>query len=136
MRIIGQPRMLEGALILEIEGLRPFYGFEGQNACIDASIAPLVLRLNEMGFETWVSCSGLPEDHPGDPFPTCRAYICFRSKVSAPLAQVLKDSGFYLEGGTAAYMRKSWQEFPTAESVRSRWYALAVNLNNVLVAKS
>ncbi len=47
---------------------------DGQ-AVIDASIAPLIARLNRCGYVTEFCCSGAPEDHEGD--NESAAYIQF-----------------------------------------------------------
>jgi len=36
-----------------------------RNVCIDSSIAGLIDELNEAGYKTYASCSGIVQDHPG-----------------------------------------------------------------------
>lgn len=90
------PKKFGMAMCVPVPGVKPFYPAEGKHALIDVSIAETIRMLNAMGFETYVSCSGLPEDHPGSEECECvyRAYIGFKS-MTFELAVALESFGAF-----------------------------------------
>jgi hypothetical protein len=131
--------------VVELPGLRPFYPeLEGENACVDATIAPIIRTLNDLGFRTWVSCSGLPEDHPSKPFEygPFHAYIGFSWVAPRALAVALTKSGFRLDPNKAAYMSAHGLDLVdnlgrplTPEQCRDNWKALAAELDLLRTAR-
>lgn len=99
--------------VCRIHGLSPSgpYLRDGPEALVDASIAPLILRLNEAGYPTLFSCSGLEEEHsPYEPINT--GYLVIACDI-APLIPFLPD-GLAVESwkgnGTLRWSRTSTQD--------------------------
>ncbi len=61
----GQERVCRVAGLVSSDG-RVFGEEQSCDALVDASIAPLVVYLNQVGFATAFCCSGLEEDHRED----------------------------------------------------------------------
>lgn len=68
-----------------------------EDRLIDASIAPLIVRLNELGHETEFCCSHLDEDHRGKPGAVW-GHVQFRDNPPAmvPAAFVRSARGFHV----------------------------------------
>lgn len=128
--MILKPKTLRGMRVVELEGLQPFYDCEGKNACVDASIGDVILLLNGLGWITYVSCSGLPEDHPDDPFAIERAYVGFRQPITDHLARLLISANFAVDPNHCAYMwgytgkTDALGRSPNAEIARRNWAKL------------
>jgi hypothetical protein len=141
-------RIVNGSRVKELVGLRPFYPeIEGGNAWVDASIAPMIRVLNDLGCETWVSCSGLPEDHPSKKFRygPDHAYIGFTLSLPKNVAAALNRCGFTLRKmfdsrNDTAYMYydRTADECGvpmSAENCRANWLRLSYELELLSVTK-
>lgn len=101
------------------------YGRSDRLVEIDASIAPIVVALNERGHRTLFSCSGLPEDHENEmPSHPKWGYLCFVE----PLPEELIPKG----------MEVSWDgshiKLPfAADKARLVWAEMARRLGVELV---
>lgn len=85
---------------------------------IDASIAPLIVELNRRGHETMFCCSGLPEDHDGQPWGADYAYILFaeRPTIEAPAGVEVSWDGSH------------WSFARDPEVARGQWREIAARL--------
>lgn len=112
--------------VLNVTGIASFYDNQGNenNALVDASIAPLIDLMNKKGFKTWVSCSGLPEDHSGDDFHItgASAYIGFNSRDIKILQPIFQTAGFERITDKSAYMYHD--TIPTSARTRRVWNKL------------
>lgn len=79
--------------IVDIIGMESSYPSQ-QWAQVDASIADLILDMNEAGVETTYCCSGMDADHENYGFMPS-GYIAFRRPLPQPLAMSLHE---YMEG--------------------------------------
>ena len=129
-----------------VQGIHPFYpGEVGPTGCgcVDASIASLIAVLNLKGYQTWVSCSGLPEDHQ-EGHQLGAAYIGFSDAALFKKLwnKVFEPAGFERAtmGGTA-YMFAEGRQYARVnpngivEEMRNRW-SLAWELTQKLTPKS
>lgn len=93
-------KWLRGSSVKPVPSLKPFYPDEGECAQIDASIADIIRRLNDLGCETWVSCSGLDCDHRMKG-RFGHAYIGFTEKLPPRIISVFLHSAFWIEKGNS-----------------------------------
>lgn len=111
------------------DGMRRFLGMGDQEGeaveveglgLIDASIAPLVRKLNRAGYVTLASCSGLMREHPQHQ-GQMKGYLSFRAGTSneAVIEFVAKQIGIPVEKGTT-YFEPSFTIRITGENDEER----------------
>lgn len=120
------------ARVLKVTGTQAFYSHEGDknSALVDASIAPLIDLLNTKGYETWVSCSGLPQDHcdtRGWYGSGGSAYLGFDSTDIEILGPVLIAAGFTKITNRSAYIENN---AVAVEKVWKKLYVLVQKMPN------
>lgn len=91
---------------------------------IDASITPIILRLNELGHTTVACCSLLPEDHVGDEWPCVTPYILFAEPAPKELTP---------PGVVATWDRAYWAFDSDPDKARTQWQWLAGQLGVTLL---
>ena len=130
--LVGEPFWLkhlgsgDKVKVQRVTGTPAFYGWEGNNehAAIDVGIAPIIDMLNQKGYKTWVSCSGLPEDHKPKEHTSLSnmiigAYIGFDPKDYNVLRPIFIAAGFKEVGNRSAHvypksllhLRNIWKKF-------------------------
>lgn len=70
---------------------------KGVDTAIDAGIADLVRVLNNKGYKTYMSCSGLKEDHPGE-IEREEGYVVFLTADLSP-SQLIEIKGYASSAG-------------------------------------
>lgn len=65
--------------------------FEGNEVKIDKSIYDIIIKFNQLGYETFSCCSGLPEDHDGDTH--FHFYIAFSVKINRKYIDIADSFG-------------------------------------------
>lgn len=69
--------------------------FEGELVVIDDSLHEVIIKFNELGYETHACCSGLPEDHAPD--HDTKFYVSFRGRIPSEYLVLAKSYGFTLD---------------------------------------
>jgi len=114
--------------VQRVDGIKAFYDWEGDNthAAVDAGIAPIIDLLNRKGYKTWVSCSGLPEDHPDQPNAFRHAYIGYKCEDFDTMESILIEAGFKnIENDSACVQANNVDELRT---VWNKLYELVMEL--------
>jgi hypothetical protein len=101
-----------------IQGQTHYNGSTPTAIVVDATIAPIVLRLNELGHTTQFSCSGLKEDHDdprwGHFDGTHWAYLAFDQcdPTLAPRGVVVQDTHHvhWTFSRQLTHLRTQWEE--------------------------
>ena len=114
--------------VQRVDGIKAFYDWEGDDtyAAVDAGIASIIDMLNRKGYKTWVSCSGLPEDHPDQPNAFKGAYLGYKWEDLRILEPLLTEAGFKLIMSSSAHVHAK-----DADELRTVWnklYELAMEL--------
>lgn len=68
--------------------------FKGNDVEIDVSLYETIMAFNDLGYETYSCCSGLPEDHIGEDDRNCGFYIAFSTVLPSDYVKVASDMGF------------------------------------------
>lgn len=138
--------------LARVDGVPAFFDHAGEgsatHAMVDATVAPIVARLRDLGAEPYVSCSGMEIDHPGDnSVRTFNAYICCRKGTSA-IRKAARLAGFWNveknytgpgRGQTNLYVSRAppqilgrLPQYESQESLQHKWEGFLFFLNKIV----